>query len=152
MTTAPFQQLHTFLAVARAKSFTGAARELRVSISADSQAVRQLEEQLRVTLFVRTTRSVSLTEEGRRLLEAASPGMAQVEDALAQITARPGEPIGRLRLSVPRSAMPLVVAPVLPLFRARFPRVQIEVSLDERFVDLVAEGYDIGVRLSDPTA
>jgi DNA-binding transcriptional LysR family regulator len=146
---APLQQLQVFLAVARLSSFSGAARELRVSTSAVSQAVRQLEEQLRVTLLVRTTRSVSLTDEGRRLVESAGPGVSQVLAALTEVSARPGELVGRLRLSVPRSAAPFVVAPVLPAFRQRYPRIQLEIMLEERFVDIVAEGYDAGVRLSE---
>ena len=77
MNAAPFVQLQAFLAVARLRSFSGAARELGVSRSAVSQAVRQLEEQLRVVLLARTTRSVSLTDAGRRLVEGAEPAVAQ---------------------------------------------------------------------------
>src|SRR4029079_8695398 len=61
----------------------------------------------------------------------------------------PGEPVGRLRLSVPAAAVPFIIAPVLPVFRERYPRVQVEILVDERFVDIVAEGYDAGVRLSE---
>ena len=77
MNTAPFQQLQAFLGVARHRSFSGAARELGVTRSAVSQAVRQLEEQLHVVLLARTTRSVALTDSGRRLLDAAGPGLGQ---------------------------------------------------------------------------
>ena len=101
MNAALLPQLQVFLAVARLRSFSGAARELRVSTSAVSQAVRQLEEQLRVTLFTRTTRSVSVTDAGRRLFEAAGPGVAQALAAVAEAAARPGEAVGRLRISVP---------------------------------------------------
>lgn len=149
MNTAPLPQLQVFLAVARLRSFSGAARELRVSTSAVSQAVRQLEEELRVTLLVRTTRSVSLTDDGRRLVEGAGPAVGQALAALTEVSARPGEPVGRLRLSVPRAAVPFVIVPTLPAFRERYPRVQLEIMLDERFVDIVAEGYDAGVRLSE---
>jgi DNA-binding transcriptional LysR family regulator len=92
MTTAPFPQLQVFLAVARLRSFSAAARELGVSASAVSQSVRQLEEQLRVVLFNRTTRSVSLTEAGRRLVESAGPAVEQALAALAGREVKACEP------------------------------------------------------------
>jgi DNA-binding transcriptional LysR family regulator len=141
--------LQVFLAVARHRSFTGAARELGVTRSAVSQSVRQLEEHLRVVLFARTTRSVSLTDDGRRLVDAAAPAVAQALAALTEVAAKPGEAIGRLRLTVPRSAVPFVIEPVLAQFRARAPRVDVEVNAEDRLVDIVAEGYDAGVRSSD---
>src|SRR5580704_14534932 len=137
MSTAPFSQLHAFLAVARAGSFSRAARELGVSRSAVSQAVRQLEEQLRVVLLARTTRSVSLTDPGRRLVEGAGPAVAQAMAALAQVSAAPGEVVGRVRLSVPRTAVPFVIDPVLPTFRARHPRIEVEIAAEDRLVDIV---------------
>ena len=149
MHTAPFPQLQVFLAVARLRSFSGAARELGVSTPAVSQAVRQLEEQLRVVLLIRTTRSVSLTDAGRRLVEGAGPALGQALAALTEVSAQPGETVGRVRLSVPRTAVPFVIAPVVPTFRARHPRVEVEVVIEERLVDIVAEGYDAGVRLSE---
>jgi DNA-binding transcriptional LysR family regulator len=149
MKTAPFQQLQAFLAVARLQSFSRAARELGVSRSAVSQAVRQLEEQLRVVLLARTTRSVSLTDAGRRLVDGAAPSLGQLAAALAEVSAEPGETVGRVRLSVPRAAVPFVIDPVLPTFRERHPRIEVELVLEERFVDIVAEGYDAGVRLSE---
>ena len=78
MNTAPLPQLQTFLSVARLKSFSGAARELGVSPPAVSQAIKQLEQQLRVVLFTRTTRSVAVTDAGKRLVESAGPGFSQV--------------------------------------------------------------------------
>ena len=149
MNTAPFPQLQAFLAVARHRSFSGAARELAVSRSAVSQSVRQLEEQLRVTLLTRTTRSVALTDAGRRLVEGAAPAVGQVLASLAEISAQPGEAVGRVRLSVPQVAVPFVITPVLPTFRARHPRIEVEVTIESRLVDIVTEGYDAGVRLSE---
>ncbi|MET0406449.1 MAG: LysR family transcriptional regulator, partial [Cystobacter sp.] len=149
MNTAPLPQLQVFLAVARLRSFSGAAREFGVSTPAVSQAVRNLEEQLRVVLLTRTTRSVSLTEAGRRLVEGAGPALGQALATLTAVSARPGEAVGRLRLSVPRAAVPYVITPVLPTFRERHPRIEVEVVIEERFVDIVAEGYDAGVRLSE---
>jgi len=148
MNTAPFQQLQAFLAVARHRSFSGAARELGVTRSAVSQAVRQLEEQLHVVLLARTTRSVALTDSGRRLLDAAGPGLGQALAALREVAAQPGEMVGRVRLSVPRSAVPFVIEPVVAQFRGRHPRIEVEVAVQERLVDIVAEGFDAGVRES----
>jgi DNA-binding transcriptional LysR family regulator len=149
MNTALLPHLQSFLVVARRQSFSIAARELGVSRSAVSQAVRHLEEHLRVVLLARTTRSVALTDAGRRLVDGAGPSLAQVAAALAEVSAQPGETVGRVRLSVPRAAVPFVIDPVLPTFRARHPRVEVEVVIEDRFVDVVAEGYDAGVRLSE---
>lgn len=149
MSVAPFPQLQAFLVVARLRSFSSAARELGVSRSAVSQSVRQLEEQLKVVLLARTTRSVALTDAGRRLVDGAGPALRQVLDALGEVAAQPGETVGRIRLSVPRAAVPFVVHPVLPSFRERHPRIQVEVAVEDRLVDIVAEGYDAGVRLNE---
>jgi DNA-binding transcriptional LysR family regulator len=149
MNPAPFHQLQAFLVVARLRSFSAAGRELGLSRSALSQSVRQLEEQLKVTLLARTTRSVALTDAGRRLVEGAGPALKQALAALGEVSAQPGEAVGRLRLSVPRAALPFVIDPVLPAFRARHPRVEVEIAVEQRFVDIVAEGYDAGVRLSE---
>jgi DNA-binding transcriptional LysR family regulator len=149
MHTAPFSQLYAFLAVARLRSFSAAARELGVSRPAISQSVRQLEEQLRVTLLARTTRSVLPTEAGKRLLESAGPALAQALAALGEVSAQPGETVGRVRVTVPRMAIPSVIDPVLATFRKRHPRIEVEVAIEDRFVDIVAEGYDAGVRLTE---
>ena len=149
MKAEPLLQLRTFLTVAQLRSFAGAARELGVSRSAVSQAMQQLERQLGVVLLARTTRSVSLTETGRRLVENAGPSLRQTLAALTEISAEPGEAIGRLRLSVPRAAVPFVIDPVLPAFRERHPRIEVEVAVEDQFVDVVADGYDAGVRLSE---
>jgi len=145
----PISQLQAFLAVARAGNFAKAALELGISRSAVSQSVRQLEEHLKVVLVARTTRSVSLTDAGRRLLETAGPAFAQTVAALAQLSARPGEVVGRLRLTLPPIAMHKVLEPVLPTFRERFPKIEIELGIEDRRVDIVAQGYDAGVRLDE---
>ncbi len=136
MSTSHFSQLEAFLAVARAQSFSGAARELGVSRSAVSQSVRQLEEELRVTLVARTTRSVSLTDAGRRLLESAGPAVATGACGALRVTEQPGEVAGRVRLTVPRSAFHFVIEPVLPKFRERHPRIEVELVFEDRRVDM----------------
>ena len=149
MQSAPLSQLQVFLAVARHRSFSGAARELGVSTSAVSQAVKQLEEALHVVLLTRTTRAVSPTEAGQRLVEAAGPALKQAVDALGQAAAQPGEVVGKVKLSVGRMAVPLVITPVLKTFRERHPRIEVEIVVEERLVDIVGEGYDAGVRLTE---
>jgi len=146
MSVLPVAQLHAFLAVARHRSFSAAARDLAVSRSAVSQAVRQLEDQLRVVLVARTTRSVSLTDAGRRLADGVAPALAQVAATLIDVSAAPGEPVGRLRLSIPRVAVPFVIEPVLPTFRLRYPRVEVELVVEDRLVDIIAGGCDAGIR------
>lgn len=149
MTSAPFAQLQAFLAVAHHRSFSRAARELGVSRSAVSQAVQQLEDELRVVLLTRTTRSVALTEAGQHLVASASPAVGQLLSAFTSVGARQGETVGRVRLTVPRVALPLVIDPVVGEFRRRHPRIELEISVDDRMVNIVSEGYDAGVRFSD---
>ncbi len=149
MQTSPLPQLQVFLAVARHRSFSGAARELGVSTSAVSQSIKQLEEQLRVVLLTRTTRAVAPTEAGRRLIESAGPALKQAIEAMSEAAAKPGEVVGKIKISVGRMAVPFVITPVLPTFRARHPRIEVEVVVEERLVDIVGEGYDAGVRLSE---
>lgn len=146
---ASLPQLQSFLTVARRRSFSSAARELGVSAAALSKSVKQLEAQLGVVLLTRTTRSVSPTDAGRQLIAEAGPAMKQAQDALARVAAKPGEVLGRLKLSVGRMSMPFLVSPVLPVFRARHPRIEVEIVVDERLVDLVSEGFDAVVRLSE---
>lgn len=149
MSTVPFQPLQVFLAVARLRSFSSAARELGVTRSAASHSVQQLEHQLGVTLLTRTTRSVAVTDAGRRLMEGVGPAFGQIVGALGDASAKPGEVVGRLRLSVPQLAVPFVIEPVLPAFRERHPRVEVDVAVSDRLVDIVAEGFDAGVRSTD---
>jgi len=147
MAFTPLNALNGFLAVARRRSFAGAAKDLGVSTSALSQSVRQLEARLGVALLTRTSRSVALTDAGQRLLQNAGPAVDQALDAMKTVTASPGEVTGRVRITVPRAAVQLIVAGLLPGFVERYPKVEIEVYVDDHFVDIVAEGYDAGIRL-----
>lgn len=149
MAFTPLNALSAYLAVARGRSFAGAARELGVSTSALSQSVRQLEARLGVTLLNRTSRTVALTDAGRRLLEDAGPAVAQALESLKTVQARPGEVTGRVRLSVPNLAVGLILARLLPRFAERHPKVEVEVQVENRLVNVVAEGLDAGIRLSE---
>ena len=149
MAFTPLNALSAFLSVARKRSFAAAARELGVSTSALSQSVRQLEARLGVTLLTRTSRTVALTDAGQRLLENAGPAVEQALESLKTVAARPGEVTGRVRLSVPTAAVPLILAPLLPAFAERHPKVEVEVFVENRFVNMVAEGLDAGIRLSE---
>ncbi len=150
MPAPPVHLLPTFLAVAEHQNFTRAASALGVSTSAVSQAVRALEAHLGVALFQRTTRSVSVTEAGQRLVASAAPALRLAVEALTSAASSAGEVVGRLRLNVPGIAVETVVGPVLPVFVARHPRVTVDVWVEDRLVDIVAEGFDAGVRLSSP--
>jgi DNA-binding transcriptional LysR family regulator len=145
----PLNALNSFIAVARRCSFAAAARDLGVSTSALSQSVRQLEGRLGVALLTRTSRTVALTDAGQRLLEHAGAAVDQALESLKTVSARPGEITGRVRLTVPTVSVPLVLARVLPRFIERHPRVEVEVQSENRFVNIVADGFDAGVRLSE---
>ena len=145
----PYAQLHAFLAVARGRSFSAAARELTVSRSAVSQSVAQLEKHLRVVLVARTTRSVSLTEAGRRLAQSVGPAEAQIRAAFAAVSSKPGEVVGRVRLTAARAAFPFVMGSALPKFRERHPRIDVECIFDDRRVDIVVAGFDAGIRMGE---
>lgn len=138
--------LDAFLAVARLGSFRAAADARGVTPSAFSHAMRSLEARLGTRLFHRTSRSVRLTESGEQLLARVGPALGEIEDAVAMLGTETEAPAGRLRLNVPHSAIPLIIAPLLPRFLADFPAVSLEVVGDDRLVDIVAAGFDAGIR------
>lgn len=141
--------LLAFTTVAERKGFSSAARTLGVSPSALSQAIWNLEARVGVPLLVRTTRSVSLTEAGERLLARSGPSLKEALAAVEEASTASDTVVGRLRLTVPRIAVPLIIEPVLPILRQRHPQLSIEISVDDRFVDIMAEGQDAGIRLSE---
>jgi DNA-binding transcriptional LysR family regulator len=143
----PLNALNAFIAVARRKSFAAAARDLGVSTSALSQSVRQLEERLAVSLLTRTSRSVALTDAGQRLLENAGPAVEQALDSLKHVSAKPGEMTGRIRLTVPSITAKLILGRLLPKFFERYPKVEVDVRVEDRLINIVAEGLDGGIRL-----
>jgi DNA-binding transcriptional LysR family regulator len=149
MAFTPLNALNAFLAVGRKRSFAAAAADLGVSSSAVSQSVRQLEKRLGTPLLTRTTRSVALTDAGRRLLESAGPSVDQALEALRMAVARPGEVTGRVRLSVPGIAVAPVVTPILTRFLTLHPKAEVDLRVEDRLVDIVAEELDAGIRMSE---
>jgi DNA-binding transcriptional LysR family regulator len=141
--------LLAFWKVAEHRGFTAAAAALEVSPSALSQAIRQLEARLGVRLLNRTTRSVSLTEAGETYLSRVGPALSAVQDAGEQLHALQGRPSGVLRINAARISTVMVLQPLLAGFLKAYPEVQIELTNDEGYVDIVQRGFDAGVRLGE---
>lgn len=146
---ATLNDLQAFAAVARTRSFRRAAAELGVSASALSHALRGLEARLGVRLLNRTTRSVAPTEAGQRLLERLAPALRDIHGALDEVNAFRDSPIGTLRINAPRPACDLVLAPLVARFLAEHPGMRVELVADDRIVDIVALGFDAGVRFGE---
>ena len=149
MATHPLPAVAAFARVARHGSFTRAADELDVSPSALSQTVRTLEAQLGVRLLNRTTRRVALTEHGERFLQQVMPGLQQIDAAFADLDYLRGRPSGTLRINLPAVAAEHLVNPHLPGFLARYPEVRVELFVDRALADIVAGGFDAGIRLGE---
>jgi DNA-binding transcriptional LysR family regulator len=141
--------LTAFLAVAREGGFRNAARVAGTSASRLSDAVRRLETRLGVRLLHRTTRSVAPTDAGARLLERLAPALGEVHAALDVVNGFRDRPAGRLRLNVPVSASRLVLPRIVPAFLAKYPDICLEVIAEDRFVDVLAEGADAGIRYEE---
>ena len=141
-----------FLAVARERSFTRAAAQLGVSQSALSHTVRQLEERMGVRLLTRTTRSVSPTPAGERLLEKLSPRFQEIEAELAAVTEMRGTPAGTIRITAVDYAIDTVIWPKLAKVLSDHPDIHVEIMTDYGLTDIVAERYDAGVRLGQTVA
>ncbi|MBE1506812.1 LysR family transcriptional regulator [Rhizobium viscosum] len=144
-----FNQLRAFVAVAGSLNFSRAAENLGVSSSALSQMVRGLEERVGVSLFNRTTRSVSLTEAGARLFERVRPAVEELAEALGETRERRAHPTGTVRLHCFRAAADLYLTPILRDFSDTYPQVVLDVTLDDAVVNIVAEGYDVAIRLGE---
>src|SRR5262245_34028669 len=139
--------VEAFLSVAQHRSFRRAAAGLGVTPSAISQAVRALEARVGATLFIRTTRSVGLTEAGERFLSRAKPAFEELV-AASEVARELGQrPAGLLRLSVPRAVVPILLEPLIASFCQAYPEVEVEIAASEELVDLAAGGFDAGIRL-----
>jgi DNA-binding transcriptional LysR family regulator len=135
--------------VAQRGGFAAAAASLNMSPSAVSHAVRTVEERLGEPLFARTTRSVRLTEAGARFLASVGPALEDIDKAGERLAAQRGEITGVLRINAPRVAMLMALAPILKKLAASHPRLVVETHVNDGFVDIVADGFDAGIRLGE---
>ncbi|PMY30661.1 LysR family transcriptional regulator [Pseudomonas sp. GW456-L14] len=152
MTTESYDLLAIFAAVAQERSFTRAAARLGMSQPALSRAMRQLEERLGVRLLARTTRSVSPTEAGEHLLRVVSPRFEEINDELALLSKFRDKPAGKLRITAGEHSAITVLQPALEKLLPEHPDLNIEIIVDYGLTDIVAEGFDAGVRLGEQVA
>ncbi|WP_374518701.1 LysR family transcriptional regulator [Undibacterium squillarum] len=138
-----------FVRVAQHRSFTRAALEMDVSRAALSQQVKALEQQLKVRLLNRTTRDMSLTEEGQRLYDVLAPAFSHIGQAVASAGDQGKEPGGLIRLTTSRPAARLLIEPHLGEFLRRYPKLRLELDLDDGMSNIFAEGMDAGIRLGE---
>jgi DNA-binding transcriptional LysR family regulator len=143
-----FLEMQTFAAVVEAGSFVGAAEALGVSKAATSRYVVELETRLGVRLLHRTTRRLSLTEEGKLFFARCKEVLADLEEAEAEVTARSDAATGLLRINAPFTFGILHLAPLWGAFRALHPKVTLEITLADRVIDLVDEGFDVAIRIA----
>jgi DNA-binding transcriptional LysR family regulator len=139
--------VEVFLSVAQHRSFRRAAADLGVTPSAISQTVRLLEARIGAALFIRTTRSVGLTEAGERFLSHAKPAFEELVAASEIARGFGARPTGLLRLSVPRAVLPILLEPLIASFCQAYPEVEVEIAASKELIDLAAEGFDAGIRL-----
>jgi len=144
--------LSSFLAIATHRSFRKAAGELGVTPSALSHALQGIEERLGVRLVNRTTRSVALTEAGERLHARLRPAFQDIRDALEDLNVFRGQPMGTLRLNAARQSAHLALLPLVTRFLRAYPDVSVEVRVDDSLTDIVAQGFDAGVRFGEQIA
>ncbi len=149
MTDLPLADLDAFMAVARERNFRAAARKRQVSASSLSEALRRLEERLGVRLLNRTTRSVTLTEAGEQLMERLSPALGEVTSALDQIGRFRDSATGTLRLNVATVVAKVVLPDIVADFLKAYPGITLEVIGDDSFIDVLAAGFDAGVRYDE---
>lgn len=144
-----FAELRAFAAIVEHGSFVRASAHLGMSPSALSQTIRNLEERLGVRLLNRTTRSVAPSHAGEQLLARVAPAIADLDAAVAEVSALRDTPAGLLRLNATRIAGVHSLAPMVGQFLAAYPGIRLEIAVEERLVDIVAAGFDAGVRLGE---
>ncbi|HGM5579255.1 TPA: LysR family transcriptional regulator [Pseudomonas putida] len=138
--------LNVFFTIARRGSFVDAANELGLTASALSHTMKKLEDRLEVRLLNRTNRSLALTAAGSDLMQSLAQGFEAIGHGLNALEDHRKAPVGRLRLNIPHDAGRLLILPVLDQFLSRFPQVHLDLVMDDRMLDIVAEGFDAGIR------
>jgi len=141
--------LAAFAVVAEERSFTRAAARLGVSPSALSHTMRRLEERLHIRLLARSTRSVSTTEAGERLLARLAPAIGEISNAVEDLGRLLDRPSGGVRITTSRSAAQMVIAPILPRFVASYPGIVLEVLIEAGLTNIIAQRFDAGIRLGE---
>jgi DNA-binding transcriptional LysR family regulator len=149
MSRASLAELEAVATVARSGGFRAAARELGVSSSALSHAIAALEDRLHVRLFNRTTRSVALTDAGVTFVAEVAPALAVIDGAIEHASEGGGEISGVLRINTSRGAAGMLLQPLFLNYLSRYPRVELEIATEEALVDVLGQGFDAGVRLTD---
>lgn len=142
-----FIELTAFKTIAEHQGFSQAARVLGVSASSLSHTLKNMEETLNVRLFNRTTRSVSLTEAGEQFLNRILPSIADLQDAVNELSTTQNRPSGTIRISAAESGVIPLIRGFLPEFFKKYPDIHVEIIVDSRFVDIVASNFDAGIRL-----
>ncbi|MCH8618253.1 LysR family transcriptional regulator [Undibacterium sp. TS12] len=141
--------LLAFSKVAHYRSFRRAAQELQVTASALSHTISKMEQALGMRLLQRTTRSVSPSPAGEKLLQSLQPALHEIESALESLNELRDKPVGRLRLNVPRPAAQLLLAPMMAAWQATYPEVELEIVSSDALIDIVEQGFDAGLRFGE---
>lgn len=151
-TRSELADLNVFLTICRRRSFRQSAVELGVSTSALSHTMRKLETRLGVKLLNRTSRSVLPTAAGSALAEQLEKGFETIGAAIDHLERYRTSPVGRLRINVPRDGSRLLIGPILPAFLDAYPDIQLDITVDDRLIDIIADGFDAGIRYGDTVA
>lgn len=151
-TRSELADLNVFVTICRRRSFRQSAVELGVSTSALSHTMRKLETRLGVKLLNRTSRAVLPTAAGNVLAEQLDKGFETIGAAIDHLDRYRTSPVGRLRINVPRDGSRLLISPILPAFFDAYPDIQLDITVDDRLIDIIADGYDAGIRYGDTVA
>ncbi|PSW17644.1 LysR family transcriptional regulator [Photobacterium sanctipauli] len=149
MNGATYNQLTMFHTIVNEGSITKAARKLEIAPPSVSQALKNLEEQLGLPLFSRTTRRMELTEAGQLLFERTRFSISELNIALESVSDLSKNPSGKVRITVPRFIYQFLLKPIYAEFCQRYPNIQLEVSVSDATIDIIAAGFDIGIRFGD---
>lgn len=144
-----YGQLNVFQIIAQESSISAAARKLGIAVPSASQSLKLLEQKMGVPLFHRTTRNIQLTEAGRQLFARTKMAMMTLNQAFEEIQNFNSEPSGTVRITLSRFAYQLILRPYLTEFHNRYPQIQLEISLNDALVNLLEEGFDLGIRFGN---